>query len=102
MCLAFPSTTEGFGLPPLEAMAVGCPAIVAPQGALPEVCGEAALYADADDADAWVEAIAALAENPGLRGRMRALGRVQAGRYRWAESARLLLDIIQDVAARTP
>jgi glycosyltransferase involved in cell wall biosynthesis len=37
LCLAFPSTTEGFGLPPLEAMLLGCPAIVAPRGALPEV-----------------------------------------------------------------
>jgi glycosyltransferase involved in cell wall biosynthesis len=45
LCLAFPSTTEGFGLPPLEAMRVGCPAIVSPCGALPEVCSDAALYA---------------------------------------------------------
>ncbi len=100
ICMAFPSTTEGFGLPPLEAMALGCPAIVAPRGALPEVCGEAALHADADDPDAWVRAIRGLADDPDLARRMRLAGCAQAGRYRWADSARLLLDIIHDVAAR--
>ncbi|MEQ9316486.1 MAG: glycosyltransferase family 1 protein [Henriciella sp.] len=51
--MVFPSTTEGFGLPPLEAMLVGTPSICAPCGALPEVCGDAATYAAPDDAEAW-------------------------------------------------
>ena len=43
LCVGFPSTTEGFGLPPLEGMTVGCPAVLAPCGALPEIGGEAAI-----------------------------------------------------------
>jgi glycosyltransferase involved in cell wall biosynthesis len=98
-CLAFPSTTEGFGLPPLEAMLLGCPAVVAPCGALPEVCGDAALYAPHDDAAAWAHAIRSLAEDGGLRQRMVETGRRRAALYRWEDSAGRLLEIIEAVAA---
>jgi glycosyltransferase involved in cell wall biosynthesis len=98
LCLAFPSTTEGFGLPPLEAMSLGCPAVVAPRGALPEVCREAALYAAPDDPSAWADAILRLADDEDLRSSMRAAGRLQASRFRWADSARRLLKVIIDVA----
>ncbi|MFD2135390.1 glycosyltransferase [Novosphingobium resinovorum] len=59
-CLLCPSRTEGFGLPPLEAMLCGTPAVVAPAGAVPEVCRDAVLYADVDDPASWAQAIAAL------------------------------------------
>jgi len=52
LCLAFPSLTEGFGLPALEAMAVGCPVVVSDRASLPEVCGNAALFAPPDDPEA--------------------------------------------------
>ena len=94
LCLAFPSLTEGFGLPPLEAMSVGCPALVAPCGALPETCGEAALYVTPDDAGAWADAIAGLAHDSGLGRRLGGLGRARAGQYRWRTSARSLLDLL--------
>ena len=97
-CLAFPSTTEGFGLPPLEAMDLGCPTIVAPCGALPEVCGDAALYAPADDPTAWASAILRLVDDPGLRARMAAAGRGRAALYRWEDSARRMLETIEAVA----
>jgi len=96
-CLAFPSTTEGFGLPPLEAMYVGCPAVVAPAGALPEVCGDAAIYADADDAEAWADAIASVVGDPDLRRRMIALGASQAARFSWDDAAQKLLDTIDSI-----
>ena len=55
-CLAFPSFTEGFGLPPLEAMTLGCPVIATDRASLPEICGEAALFASPTDAEAWFRA----------------------------------------------
>jgi glycosyltransferase involved in cell wall biosynthesis len=99
LCLALPSTTEGFGLPPLEAMRAGCPAVVAPCGALPEVCGDAALYAAPDNPAQWVEAIVKLSDGSDLRARMIAAGHQQTARFTWARSSGRLLEIIQAVAA---
>lgn len=98
VCLAFPSTTEGFGLPPLEAMGLGCPAVVAPRGALPEVCGDAALYREPEDAAGWAEAILALVNSSALRLETRALGLNQAAKFRWTDMAHRMLTIIEDVA----
>jgi glycosyltransferase involved in cell wall biosynthesis len=97
VCLAFPSTTEGFGLPPLEAMSLGCPVVAAPCGALPETCGQAAHYAAAGDPASWVAAIRRLSETSELRARTIRAGRERASLYRWADSARHLLDIIEEV-----
>jgi glycosyltransferase involved in cell wall biosynthesis len=102
LCLATPSTTEGFGLPPVEAMGLGCPTIAAPCGALPEVCGDAALYADAENTGDWVNAIAHLASDETTRLGLRQAGRQRASRYRWADSARLLQDIIREIAEDPP
>ncbi len=98
ICLVFPSVSEGFGLPPLEAMAVGCPAIVAPMGAVPEICGSAVLYADAHDPMQWVDAIADLAGDSELRGAMSSVGEAHASRFTWDASARRLLEILDDTA----
>ena len=53
----FPSKTEGFGLPPIEALNFGCPVIAARAGAIPEVCGEGALLIDPNDVAGWIDAI---------------------------------------------
>ena len=59
-CLAFPSRTEGFGLPPVEAMLCGCPVVAAPAGAIPEVCRDAVRYADVDDPAGWRKTLSAM------------------------------------------
>lgn len=94
VALAFPSLTEGFGLPPLEAMALGCPAIVAPCGALSEICGDAALWADPHDAEQWAKQIKALYGNPAYAAEVIAKGRVQAAQFTWENAAKQLLEIV--------
>jgi glycosyltransferase involved in cell wall biosynthesis len=95
LCFAMPSTTEGFGLPPLEAMILGTPAVVAPCGALPEACGEGALYAEPDDPAAWQAQIRALREDAALRDRMSAAGAAQAAAFTWARAGDLLVDTLR-------
>ncbi len=94
-CFACPSTTEGFGLPPAEAMQLGCPVVASPEGALPETCGDAAIYAPSDDPEAWAEAMGAFLGSPELRLHHAALGRRQASRFLWRDSSRRLLEILE-------
>jgi glycosyltransferase involved in cell wall biosynthesis len=95
LCLAFPSTYEGFGIPPLEAMACGCPAVVAHTSSLPEVCGNAALYCDPHDPATLAHAIGRLIAEPGLRAQMVARGRARAGEFAWSTGAARLLDLLE-------
>ena len=88
--LVFPSLYEGFGLPPLEAMACGCPVAAARAASLPEVCGEAALYFDPHDVDDIAAALRRLCGDADLRARLRAAGARQAARFTWAASAAAL------------
>jgi glycosyltransferase involved in cell wall biosynthesis len=92
LCLAFPSFTEGFGLPPLEAMSLGCPVVSSDRASLPEVCGNAALYARPDDPDAWLNAFMRLRDEHGLRERMIEAGKAQALNFSWRASAMLYLE----------
>jgi glycosyltransferase involved in cell wall biosynthesis len=99
LCVAFPSTTEGFGLPPLEGMTVGCPAVLAPCGALPEVGGEAAIFAAADDPGQWVRAIDKLATDSGFWEQYSRAGRKRSGLFTWERAGGKLLDVMRSVVA---
>jgi len=99
LCFAMPSITEGFGLPPLEAMALGCPAVVSPCGALPEVCGGGALYVASDRADLWRETFAQLSGNPRLRLDMVGRGLRQASIMTWSRAGDQLMEVLRAIAS---
>jgi glycosyltransferase involved in cell wall biosynthesis len=92
LCLAFPSLTEGFGMPPLEAMALGCPVVASDRASIPEVCGEAALYAAPDDPEAWLRHFLALRDSPDLREALARRGRARARAFSWEDSAARYLE----------
>lgn len=83
----FPSLGEGFGLPPLEAMACGAPVVCSNATSLPEVCGDAARYFDPHNEEAMVAALRPVLQDPDLRAAMRAAGLQQAARFSWARAA---------------
>jgi glycosyltransferase involved in cell wall biosynthesis len=99
LSFVFPSITEGFGLPPLEAMYCGCPVITSTGGAIPEICGDAAYYADPNDPQAWRDAMVSLATDRGLRAKLKLAGSAQAASYTWRKSAIELLQAIAKVEA---
>ncbi|MCP9486982.1 MAG: glycosyltransferase family 4 protein [Gaiellaceae bacterium MAG52_C11] len=84
-CLVFPSLYEGFGQPPLEAMACGCPVAASNAGSLPEACGEAAALFDPNDAEDIAAVVAAVLESPERFG---AAGLERAAQFTWAETVR--------------
>jgi glycosyltransferase involved in cell wall biosynthesis len=86
--LVFPSLAEGFGLPPLEAMACGCPVAAATSGSLPEVCGDAALLFDPRDVDSIGVAIDRVLGDAALRDELTERGVRRAREFSWAEAAR--------------
>lgn len=94
MCFAFPSLTEGFGLPALEALALGCPVVATDAASLPEVCGDAALYANPRSPRAWLDQIKRLHAEPSLAQNLRAKAVRQAERFSWATSARQYFDLV--------
>ncbi len=81
-----PSLDEGFGLPALEAMACGVPVVVSPVGALPEVVGDAGLYAPADAPTAWADALDACLDDTRAAD-LAARGRARAEAFSWARTA---------------
>lgn len=83
----YPSFYEGFGLPPLEAMACGTPVIVSNTSAMPEVCGEAALYVTPEDSDQIASAILALLSDQSLRNELSNAGKARARLFSWDKAA---------------
>jgi alpha-1,3-rhamnosyl/mannosyltransferase len=93
VALLHPATHEGFGLPPLEAMAAGTPVIASRGGAVQEVAGDGALLVDPDDVDAWADALVQLEGDAGRRDQLRAAGRARALLYTWDRTAELTVEV---------
>lgn len=94
----YPSLFEGFGLPPLEAMACGTPVISSTGGAIPEVVGKAALTFPPDQPDALKDAILSVLRDQDLQQRLRRAGLKHARKFQWEDTARQYLDLYRELA----
>lgn len=95
LCLVFPSHYEGFGLPPVEAMRMGCPVVVSQSSCLPEVCGDAALYCDPTNPQTLADAITSLVNSPARAKNLCERGRQHAQKYTWRAAAARMVERLQ-------
>lgn len=93
--LVLASLYEGFGLPPLEAMACGVPVLVSRAASLPEVCGDAALYCDPESVDDIAAGLSELLTDEATRARLRTAGRLRAARFGWDGAGERMASLIE-------
>jgi glycosyltransferase involved in cell wall biosynthesis len=101
-CFVFPSLYEGFGLPPLEAMAMGCPVISSNAASLPEICGDAALYFDPRDIDSFLNTLDQVMSYPEIRTRLRERSLINSASWTWQETGRQMIKQIQCITNDIP
>jgi glycosyltransferase involved in cell wall biosynthesis len=95
---AFPSLYEGFGLPPLEAMACGTPVVASTSSSVPEVVGDAGLLVDPLDVSAWTDALRRLLDDESLGAALRERGLHRAAGFTWAKTAEAWLATLRRLA----
>jgi glycosyltransferase involved in cell wall biosynthesis len=99
---AYPSLYEGFGLPPLEAMACGTPVVSSNSSSLPEVVGDAAILVAPGDVPGWKEAFETLLARPELKASLRESGLRRASRFTWEAAALKTREVYREVYANRP
>jgi glycosyltransferase involved in cell wall biosynthesis len=98
--LAHPAWYEGFGLPPLEAMACGTPVVVSDRSSLPEVVDDAGLVVPADQPEAWRKALERVVGDTDLARDLRRRGILRAAQFSWARAASLTWQAIDHAIAK--
>ncbi len=96
IALVYPSRYEGFGMPPLEAMTIGCPVIASRMSSIPEVCGDAALYVDPWSEQGLAEALQILEKDRDLRERLGRDGRTRAAAFSWGRAAETFVRVLRE------
>ncbi|MBZ9793943.1 glycosyltransferase [Rhizobium sp. 3T7] len=99
LCLAFPSLTEGFGLPIVEAMARSCPVVSSHCASMPEVCGDATLVASPLEPVEWIERIGLLHASVQLREELVEKGRERVGQFSWEKTAAGYIELLENPRA---
>lgn len=97
LALCYPSLFEGFGYPPLEAMAAGCPVLASNAASIPEVVGDAGILFDPENTAEIAKAILRVTQDPGLRTGLAKAGKEQAAAFSWEKAARETLGIYRKV-----
>jgi len=98
-CFVFPSLYEGFGLPLLEAMALGCPVVSSNAASLPAVGNGAAIFFDSRSPEQMADALERVLTDSGLRGELSQNGKQRAQHFRWRETARMTWKVLLGAAA---
>lgn len=93
----FPSFYEGFGVPPLEAMKFGVPVVAAKAASMPEVCGDAALYADPNKPEEFADQVYRLLDDPQLSTEMIARGRRREKEYSWPKFSNEVMEVYKQI-----
>ena len=97
VALVYPSTHEGFGIPPLEAMSLGCPVVCSAASSIPEVVGPAGQYFDPGSPESMAEAIEVVASSPARRGELIALGHARCRTFSWERCAQQTLEVYRAI-----